>query len=290
MQPTTFLYFAFGDNLNNHTMGNFSILTMKRQSPPNSRFVIYTDRPDYYKWASFVEVRPLNEKRITEWKGPHNFVWRVKIMAMLDSAKTDPGHLIYLDSDTAAYQNLTPMISDLENGSCFMHLKENLLSEDKDKNKNLMWEQTKNKKFGGLFVNEKSAIWNAGVVALSAKDKISLLNTALASTDEMCEQKVTQWLIEQFSLSQSLASTQKLKAADEFIAHYWGNKEEWIQNINLFFSRAHLQNLSTEEFIDSINPELLKTLPIIRYKKSWAKKLLRFSNKYFQDSLQFLKT
>lgn len=289
MQPTTFLYFAFGDNLNNHTMSNFSMLTIKKLAPVNSRFVIYTDRPEFYKWSSsFVETRNLDQSRLKEWKGVHNFVWRVKIMAMLDSAEKDTGHLVYLDSDTMALNDLSGLIQELENNMSYMHLKESLLCEDKAPNKKQMWEQTKNKTFGGLLVDNQSAIWNAGVIAISEKNKVRLLKQALASTDEMCEQKVNQWLIEQLSISQSLASTKNLREASFYFAHYWGNKEEWIQNIEIFFAKTFQQMLSVEEVLSSINLEAWKAIPIIRYKRSMGKKLLRFAKKYFDDSVTML--
>lgn len=285
MQPTTFLYFSFGENLNNYTMNNFSMLTIKKLAPANSRFVIYTDKPEYYKCSPFVEIRILDEKKLKDWKGKHNFLWRVKIMAMLDSAQSDPGHLVYLDSDTIAFKNLDPIIKDLDEGACFMHIKESLLSEDKASHKALMWEQSKNKSFGGMLVDNKSVMWNAGFVAVNEKNKIELLNKALASNDEMCDQGVTQWLIEQFSLSQALVSSNKIKPADKFIAHYWGNKEEWVQNINNFFAKMHLHQCSVDESIKAIDIEVWKKIPINRCKKSIPKRLEKFMNKYFRDSV-----
>jgi hypothetical protein len=288
MTQTTFIYFVFGNNFNNYTMNNFSMLTIKKLAPQNSKFVVYTDRPQFYKCnSSFVETRLMDENKLKDWKGKHNFLWRVKIKAMLDSAQTDAGHIVYLDSDTVAFSDLSPMITEMEKGASFMHLKESLLSEDKASHKSLMWEQTKNKKFGGMLVHEKSAMWNAGVVAINEKDKVRLLNQALSSTDEMCDQNVTQWLIEQFSLSQSLASTNNLKPADQYFAHYWGNKEEWIHKIDVFFSEVFQKGNSVDEVIKDIDIEKWKAIPIMRYKKSWGRKLLKFADKYFKDSVTY---
>lgn len=276
MQPTTFLYFAFGDNLNNHTMSTFSMLTIKKLAPANSRFVVYTDKPEYYKYlAPIVELRPLDKKRIQDWKGPHDFVWRIKIMAMLDSAQSDPGHLVYLDGDTFAKTDLTSMIEELDKGTCFMHVKESLLSEDKAKHKCLMWKQIKNKEFAGMVAKEDSAMWNAGIVALDEKSKVELLQRALRSTDEMCEADVTRWLIEQFSISQALSSTGKLKPADQWFAHYWGNKEELLQAINIFFTRTLKQMHSIDEAVASIDISAWKKLLEPKPKKTFFQKLFR---------------
>lgn len=277
MQPTTFLFFAFGPNVNNHALAAFSILTLKKYAPANSHYVMYTDRPDFYKYLSLImETRLLDEKTLKDWHGPYNFVWRVKIMAMLDSAQRDVGHLVYLDTDTFALQSLVPMIEKLENGSCMMHEKESLLSEDKAKNKMLMWKQTQNKKFGGMIINAQTAMWNAGVIALNSKIKIELLTKALKSTDEMCEQKVERWLIEQLSVSLALASSDKLIPADSWIAHYWGNKDGMLRNIQIFLSQQLLQSIDPVAAASLINISEWKTHLIRPTKKSFLKKWLSF--------------
>lgn len=276
MQPTTFLYIAFGDNLTNHTMGNFSLLTMKRFAPPNSKFVIYTDRVDSYRWLDFVEIRQLDERILADWHGPHNFVWRVKIMAMLDSANKDKGHLVYLDTDTFALESLSPMIAELEKGRCMMHERESLLSEDRAKNKMLMWKQTQNKTFGGVTITAQTAMWNAGVIALSANNKLELLNKALASVDEMCEQNVERWLIEQLSVSLVLANSNNLMSAEKWIAHYWGNKDGMLRNIQILFSQILQQMIAPQEAAKLIDIAVWKTHLIRPTKKSFLKKWLRF--------------
>ena len=276
MQPTTFLYLAFGLNTTNHTMTYFSFLTLKKLAPANSHFVIYTDTPEYYKaLAPHLETRLLSEATLNEWRGKHNFLWRIKIMAMLDSAQKDPGHLIYLDTDTFALENMTSMIQQLEAGTCLMHVRESLLSEDKAKNKVLMWNQTQNKTFGGMLVHSQSAMWNAGVVAMSADSKISLLTKALQSTDEMCEQNVEQWLIEQFSLSQALSSTGKIEACDKWIAHYWGYKKEFIQKIDSLLSTAFQKKLSLAEIENQIDINEWKKIMVSGPKKTFFQKLFR---------------
>ncbi|MEA9356607.1 hypothetical protein SHI21_10345 [Bacteriovorax sp. PP10] len=257
-------------------MTNFSLLSLRKYAPANSRFLIYTDKPEYYNFlSSIVELRPLGKERMQDWKGPHDFLWRIKIMAMLDSAQNDPGHLVYLDGDTFAKADLAPMVEELDKGTCFMHVKESLLSEDKAKHKCLMWKQTKNKEFGGMLVQKESAMWNAGIVALDEKSKIELLQKALQSTDGMCEADVTKWLIEQFSLSQALASTGKLKPADQWFAHYWGNKEELLQAINNFFTKTLKQMHSIDEAIASIDINAWKKLLESKPKKTFFQKLLR---------------
>lgn len=271
---TTFLFFSFGENLNNHTMINFSLLSLKKFAPANSKFLLYTDSPNFYNFISpIIEIRPLSKDTIKNWRGPYDFMWRIKIMAMIDSASKDSGHLIYLDGDTFATTNLDDLILQLDQGKCFMHVEESFLSEDKAAHKSLMWKQTQNKEYGGMLVKKDSAMWNAGIVGLDEKNKLALLNKALLSTDEMCKANVTNWLIEQFSLSQSLASSGNLNPADKWFAHYWGNKEEIIQAINSFFAKTLVKKLSIEEAISSIDMVAWKKLLEPKSKKTFYQKL-----------------
>lgn len=275
MSSITFLYLAFGDNFNNHSMANFSLLTFKKFAPANSRFVIYTDRPEYYQYSStFVEIRLMTKKTMEDWQGQFNFVWRIKIMAMLDSAEKDLGHLVYVDTDTFALQDFSSMIEKLDQEKCFMHVRESLLSEDKALMKKRMWQQAQYKNFGGMIVDKTSAMWNAGVVGLDSKNKIELLTKALLSTDEMCEQNIEKWLIEQFSLSQALSSTGKLEATDKWIAHYWGNKEEMTQNIHLFFSKIFQEARPQNEILSLIEIDFWKKFLLPKKKISFLKSLI----------------
>lgn len=275
MTPITFVFLAFGNNIKNHAMANFSMLSLKKFAPAQSKIVIYTDKPEYYAYlSSIVETRMLDQNKINEWQGKHKFVWRIKIMALLDSAEKDPGHLLYVDADTFALKDLRSLTEKLDQDFCFMHLRESRLCEDKAENKMRMWQQTQNKTYGGVVVNKDSYMWNAGLVGFSEKSKVALLTRALASTDEMCEAKVEQWLIEQFSLSQSLAASGKLLPCDEWFAHYWAFKEKLFQAINTFLSQCLQQNFSIENSAMAINVREWEGLLVSPPKKSWWHKLL----------------
>jgi hypothetical protein len=248
MQPTTFLYLVFGSNTNNHVMTNFSILSLKKQAPANCRFVVYTDKPDHYKFlSSFVETRKLDEKTLADWQGKQSFVWRIKLMAMLDSAEKDTGHLVYMDSDTFALGKLSSMIERLDEGNCLMYSKEGTLAEIKVPSRRLIWKQTKDRIFGDMTVNDTSTIWNAGVVGINEFFRLELITRALASTDQMCEQEIERIHIEQLSLSQALSATRKLESADPWIVHYWNEKEDLTRNIHLFLSNVLLRQHSIEK-------------------------------------------
>jgi hypothetical protein len=288
MNLPTFIYLSFGKNLNNHTQAIFSILTVRKFAPQNSRFVVYTDQEKYYNWVKdFVEIRLISKETFTLWEGEYRFVWRIKLMAMLDSATKDLGHLVYLDVDTFVFAPLSPMMEALDKGMSFMHLPENTLSSDKAKYKKTMWLQTRGKTFGSLQIDENSMMWNAGVVALSSENKSRLLNQALICNDQMCAANVSRQLIEQFSLSLALHNSGKMDKASKWIGHYWGNKEEWNHNIHYYFSGLLQSDISIHEAIELLDISIWKQLPISRSKQSLNKHLSKFAQSKWPDLVQY---
>ncbi len=273
MSAVSFLFIDFGPVTNNHFMGSFSILSILKFLPPNSQIILYTDKPELYSFFSDkIVFRELNDKILKDWRGPHDFMWRIKIKALMDSAAKDSGHLIYLDMDTFAQKELNSLVAQLDQGTYFMHLRESLLSQDKAKNKQLMWSQVKNKTFAGLLVDQNSAMWNAGLVALPENQKKQILEKTLKCNDEMCEQNVERWLIEQFSLSLALANTQKLKEGAEWFIHYWYGKDPMMVEINKFLATQFVSKANINHAIEKLKPEDWVHIGKAKAKqKSWKK-------------------
>lgn len=287
MVATTYVLISFGDNLDFHSQANFCFLTLKKFATNNSRFVIYTDHPEFYQWvSSFVEIRTIQKNQIQEWIGKYNYFYRVKLKVLLDACEKYEGHLIYLDSDTIASKDLSEMNSKLDEGFSLMHLKENLLCEDTASDKKDMWNKIKNRSYVDILINKQTAMWNSGVIALPEKDKFTLLSKALVINDQLCEEGVECRVKEQFAIGIVLEHTHKLIEAQKWIIHYWGNKEEWNLRINIFFSKKNQYGLSAEDTVQRINILEWGSLPINRMKTSLGKKLARWAHKYCPDKVK----
>ena len=288
MNTITYVLISFGKNLDFHSQANFCFLTLKKYASSNSKFVIYTDHPEYYQWVnSFVEIRNIDKNKIQEWIGKYDYFYRAKLMVLLDVANKDEGHLVYLDSDTIAMQSLDEITMKLDEGYSLMHLKENLLSQDKARDKNDMWEKIKNKKYQNILINTNTSMWNSGVIAIPHKDKLRLLSKALLVNDQLCEENIECRVKEQFAIGIVLESEHKLIEADKWIIHYWGNKEEWNREINLFFSKMNQCRLESLDVVNVIQISDWIKLPINRAKNSFGKKLQRWAHEYFPDKLLF---
>ena len=277
------LYLTFGENINNHVEAHFSICTFLTQQDEISTINVVTDKPEFYKSLdNRINIISVDEKILNEWKGEHNFFWRIKIKAiemLCDLYKNEP--VIYLDADTFLYTNIKHLKNMLLQGVACMHENEGILSVIKGKTLKTMWAQVKNKTYGATKILPPHAMWNAGVVATPNTKNNAECNLALSICDDMCKAKVTPRLIEQFALSVSLFETYGLQPADNIIAHYWSNKIAWDETIKNFFISAHFKSLSAEEIIKEIKNFSFEMLPVKIKIKNTNTRLKKIVDKKF---------
>jgi lipopolysaccharide biosynthesis glycosyltransferase len=282
MTPVNFVFFTVGDRYKYHGQLVFCIISILANQPKERsvHFTIVTDKPDFYSWlGERVTIVSIDEHRIAEWKGPHQFFWRVKIEAILEASKQHSGHTIYLDTDTVCFNNLEAMMSCLDQGSNLMHLKEFDFAKTQGGTGKKMKSHGLNKQYGEFVLSESSAMWNAGVVAISEKNNAeTTLNNALNACDAMCADNMERKLIEQFSLSLALQANTMTEGKTWF-KHYWGNKEQWNEVIADLLAKSLLLNWNLEqavkEFttIDLSIPEVIKETKLAKYKNSIKKRL-----------------
>lgn len=278
----SFVFFTFGDNLNNYTLGNFCILSLIKLAPKNSKIIVYTDKPNFYNWAKdLLTIRVLDQKMLTEWKGAHDFLWRVKIKTILDCAQKDDGHLIYLDGDTFLYNNLDDLIEKLDLGHSFMHLNEG--SQIQTKSQGRLMNLINGQEICNIKMHKNLCMWNAGVVGLSQKNKVELISKVLELNDALCDLTKDNWLIEQFSLSTILATQSNILPSDEYFKHYWGNKPEWLKHINTFFSKFYINQYDATQMAASIDLTFWTSLPVFRKTKKIKLALVNLIDKVITD-------
>ena len=161
------LYITFGDNLNNHLQAAYSICSFLSADKKPSSITVYTDAPGFYNHLrNTVTIFVLSKEQLNEWKGPHDFFWRIKIKAIELFAGQHAGQCImYLDTDTLLYHDVSLLITKLADGNALMHQDEGPLSKIKGKTTHKMWKGVQNKHFGGIVVDDRYHMWNAGVVA-----------------------------------------------------------------------------------------------------------------------------
>lgn len=260
------LYLTFGNNSTIHVQAAFSIYSFLAQPQGINSVNIITDAPAFYKnLLPHVNIITLTENELSEWKGEHQFFWRIKIMAIKKIGQLYSGQpVIYLDTDTFLFGNILALQKCLQNGHALMHENEGILSGKKSKTEKKMWSQITGKKFGKILMQPTDCMWNAGVVAIPNTADGKDCQLALTICDEMCAAGITKRLIEQYSLSLALHNSYGLVPAKDVIAHYWSAKEIWNKQVTDFFMQAYFGQWNFERIITEMGLFDTGTLPIFQ--------------------------
>ncbi|ALJ01203.1 hypothetical protein [Rufibacter tibetensis] len=277
------LFLTVGPNFKTYCQANFAILSFLPYLQELHTINVFTDHPQYYQHLhEQVQVIPVTQEQLTEWKGPHNFFWRVKIKAIEHLVQLAPEQAVmYVDSDVFLFQNPKDWWAQVRNGAAFMHQIEGHLSALKSKTEKKMWQQVQGMDFGDFQINQGHKMWNAGVVNIPAQHNAAAITLALQICDKMCAQQVTPRLIEQFALSVALQETYDLKEAKPWLAHYWGNKDEWNEHIGQFFLQSHLEGYTLNQDVARLQQFDYKSLALIKRTKKTHSRLKNVIDRLF---------
>jgi hypothetical protein len=286
------LYITFGNHLSNHLQCTFSIYSFLSASKKPQSINVVTDAPEFYgHLKQVINVITVPKEEWATWKGPHDFFWRVKIEALRQIANKYSGSpIVYLDTDTFLYGDQDLLMTDLQNGKALMHENEGALSEKKSKTERKMWGQVRQKNYGGVVIEAKHCMWNAGVVATPNLKNASEFELALRITDDMCAAGVTPRLIEQYALSVALSETYGLHAAAPVIAHYWSNKSAWERKISSWLLEGNFKCFTVNDFCREFKKVNLFDTSVVQYNRNTAERLKRLVGKFFPPrNMLFLK-
>lgn len=277
------LYIIFGTDIVYHVQAYLSIRSFQKQLGKDDKIIVITTAPQFYKNNRSVEVIAIDDAQIREWKGSHDFFWRTKIKAIEYISKKYPeSHLLYLDTDTFLYGNMDRLKEDLSAGKGLMYLDEGHPSTMMTKSLR-MWKQVANKNYGGITITPKHDMWNAGVVGIPQECMETTVSTALNICDGMLDDDTERIVIEQYSLSIALTEKTQLTEAQNYIGHYWGNKEGWAKIAADFMLKAYLSGYTLEEELEHLDDIPFNKIPIYIHHSSTAKRLIKQVNTIFPD-------
>ena len=268
------LLLSFGTRLENHYQAAFSILSFLAR-PGIERVFVVTDAPRFYaQFGERIEILPIDEAGMSQWRGDSGFFWRIKIKAIEKVVGISGNDLLYVDSDTFLAGDLTALSSLLAGGATVMHRCESRLSQRASSTEKAMWAVLRGKTFSGIRIDDQAEMWNAGAIglpAVSARDDIA---RTLELCDALCATPCTRRLIEQFSFSLALANGARLTPCDDVIIHYWGNKPDWNQAMREFFVEAALTDADLSELISRLADFDFQALPIVRKETSARRRMV----------------
>ncbi|HEX9052475.1 MAG TPA: hypothetical protein VF841_18255 [Anaeromyxobacter sp.] len=186
---------------------------------------VYTDdAASFAPLGDAVQVRVLAPEEIRAWRGPHDFVHRLKAEMIRDVVRRFPdGKLLYVDADVAFRAPLAPLFDRIGPGSAVLHVHEYDVLAHPTKQLRRFRRRMRKVTFRGRPVDLAHGMWNAGAVGLDASH-FALVDEWLALVDEVYPQW-PYWIHEQWAISQLLERAAKVSPADDVVLHYWAQKD-----------------------------------------------------------------
>jgi hypothetical protein len=244
---------AYGDSTAVHRQSLMLLLSLVAHAPEPYELVVATDRPERYVWfGTRVEIEYLDNNRLEAWRGPRPFSMRQKLELARAAtptpesglSRTPPAATVLLDADVLAVQPLGPFVDRLRAGDLFMHKKEYVLSESRRRGNRQLWSTLRS--IRQFEFTQEDAMWNSGVLAIPTADR-PLLDRSIELYDHLGEAGMRHFATEQLVEGVILGRTGRLRPADAWFAHYWGNKPGYDAEIARRLADAFIEGLSVKD-------------------------------------------
>lgn len=250
---------AYGESGAVHHEATMLLVSLLAHAPHPHEMVVVTDRAGRFSWlGELVRIRVLTPGELNEWRGASPFSMRQKLAAARAIMPSE-GALVFLDADTLAVGDLSPLVRTLEQGAVLMHKREFELGASRRRGNRRLWNALDGRAFGGWEFRAEDAMWNSGVLGLPAADS-GLLDTALALYDAMGSAGIRHFATEQLVAGLVLARTGRLQPAEQWFIHYWGNKDGYDREIATRLDHAHRAGLTPAALADALRRDPI-TLP-----------------------------
>jgi len=243
MFPTRYVTLAYGDQPAVFRHSVMMLVSIAAFAPEPYELIVATDRPECYVWfGTRVDIQFVDASLLRAWRGPQPFSMRQKLM-LLRTAWPESGAIALVDADVVARADLTPFVEGLRGGGLFMHKREYTLSRTRRPGHRKVWKALQQTPLDGYTPSSEDAMWNSGVVALPADDR-GLLDQAIALYEEMGTRGFRHFAAEQLAEGLVFGRTGRLRAAEPWFSHYWGNRAGYDPEIARRLSDAFLEGMS----------------------------------------------
>jgi hypothetical protein len=231
----------------------WSALAQRGELPLDAH--VYTDEAaPFAALASRVDVRVLSPEELRAWRGPHDFVHRVKAAMIRDMVRRFPREkLAYVDADVIFTAPLATLFERIGPGRSVLHLREYSVATHDSAQMRKFRAHMGALSFRGGPLDLSRDMWNAGVVGMDP--------SIFPAVDEWMEwidaiyPHYQRGLVEQYGICRLLQREGTVAPTDDLVLHYWFQKDEYVAAI-----RRELAALSTLPFEDAFAH--LRTNPI----------------------------
>jgi hypothetical protein len=222
----------------------------------DSRFIIYTDKPEYF--SAHLTGLPVEYRHVTpqDWEDMlHGYTFKFhRKMAIIEQtfAAYPNENVVFLDSDVFFYNDPSSMLDDISDNISYMHVRELTLDKQMtfipNKEKKRYIAQIENTDIivgtGKYRYDKNSYIWNAGVIGMSPA-MAPFVSDVRRITEDIYQLSAVH-ISEQLAHTFVLGALTKLKPADHLIVHYWKKKDIIITAFASIFEPQFL-NTSMQE-------------------------------------------
>jgi hypothetical protein len=252
MSPIRYVTLAYGDAPGVYRQSLMLLVSLVAHAPEPYDLVVATDRPDRYVWfGTRVEIEYIDAARLDAWRGPAPFSMRQKLELIRAAAAPGDGPTVLLDADVLARKPLDQFAARLHAGELFMHKHEYVLSQSRRSGNRKLWAalralSSEARAAGEAGYKPDDSMWNSGVLAIGPADR-GLLDEALSMYDALAATGPRHFATEQLVEGVVLGRTGRLRPAEEWFAHYWGNKPGYDAEIARRLADAFIDGLTVKE-------------------------------------------
>lgn len=192
---------------------------------------MYTDAPGVFQpLAGRVQVHELSAEKMRAWRGPGNYLFRIKIAALAEAAREHAeDRVLFADSDTFFTADLAAVFARIGPGSAVLHRKEYPVLTHPTRQLQRFRKRMSKSYFRGSAIDLNAEMWNSGAIGLHPS-QFHLLHTVLAFIDAISPQYKKQ-LVEQYAVAYFLQKNAQVHACDDVLFHYWPQKPEYQAEI-----------------------------------------------------------
>ena len=276
---TRYALMTFGPDDFRYWQAHYCLLTVLAHAPRPCEVVMATDQPERFRWfGDHVRVHALTADELARWKGERGYFLRTLIQTLRLGTALQPsaGVTVYLDTDTAVRSSLQPLIDAALAGNVAMDRREYNLAGHGKKGSDRLWRAVGERSWCGVPVDRSTDMWNTGITAVAAAD-FPLVDQALAACDAMLAAGCDHYLTEQIAMSATLARPGRTvevnpPGSEPLVAHYWGNKDGWNDEICRQLATIHLRGLDVPAAAAYVAANPIRR-PLVVKERWWHKAL-----------------
>ena len=269
----------------------FSVMTLlwllTRENRRDIRVVVYTDRAENAPQHPLVQVVEIDRTILKTYRGPFDYVHRIKHCVLLRASRELRGPLLYVDSDTrwlAIPDQALRMLRE-DKGSahphCCMHVIDGAFSDSHFSDYHRYLTQHYNELHAqGIHHLDRLLNWNAGAVGVPEGSTVFFEDALRISDFLFTRVKPRNW-VEQLAWSMVGCDRYQMFALGDCLHHYWGYSYEAPIYLRRFFESLPA-GLNPEELAEACATHPWNREALIEIqghpKHVWIRRWLKFKN------------